>query len=318
MRNINTCFASAAALATFILGSSPAEALVVRGWVSGHGNDVAGCGAPTNACRTLQYTHDNIVSAGGEIDILDPAGYGTLIITKAISVVNDGVGTAGVQAASGNAITINAGPADVIRLKGLNIEGLNTATVGIQFNTGASMTVEDCTVKDFSAAQLLITPHISGNSSFYVTNSRFEHGGVGGVGIKFDPVIATGGVQATLQHIEVIGEDTGVSITTQDAGNSVSSIIVISDSVLANNTSNGILHSAGAIALSELTVRNSVMSNSPVAIHTKTNGRTLVQRSTFVGNGQMFLEESSGINGSLGDNVGFDSRGSAPMAVSSF
>ena len=80
-----------------------------RAWVSGKGIDQAGCGAPTSPCRSLQYVHDNIIVDGGEIDILDPAGYGAIVITKAISIVNDGVGTAGVQATSGNAITVTGG-----------------------------------------------------------------------------------------------------------------------------------------------------------------------------------------------------------------
>jgi hypothetical protein len=33
-------------------------------------------------------------AAGGEIDVLDPASYGMVTITKAISIVNDGVGAA--------------------------------------------------------------------------------------------------------------------------------------------------------------------------------------------------------------------------------
>ena len=49
--------------------ASPAQALSNRAWVSGHGTDVAGCGAPTSPCRSLQYVHDNIVGAGGEIDV---------------------------------------------------------------------------------------------------------------------------------------------------------------------------------------------------------------------------------------------------------
>src|SRR5271155_4981612 len=94
---------------SLLISAAPAQAATVRAWVSGRiGSDVASCGAPVTPCRTLQYTHDNVVAAGGEIDILDPAGYGTINITKSISIVNDGVGTAGVQANTGNAITINA------------------------------------------------------------------------------------------------------------------------------------------------------------------------------------------------------------------
>src|SRR5471032_915995 len=99
-----------AATIILLVACGPACASSNRAWVSGHGVDQVGCGAPTAPCRSLQYAHDNIVAPGGEIDILDPAGYGAVTITKAISIVNDGVGTAGVQASQGEAINIQAGP----------------------------------------------------------------------------------------------------------------------------------------------------------------------------------------------------------------
>src|SRR5579883_2332429 len=101
--------------------AAPAHALVGRAWVSGHGADAAGCGAPTNPCRTFQFVLSNILAPGGEIDVLDPAGYGPMTINFAVNIINDGVGTAGVQQATAgqNAITINAGPNDKINLKGL-------------------------------------------------------------------------------------------------------------------------------------------------------------------------------------------------------
>ena len=62
--------------------ASPALALNARTWISGHGADQAGCGPVASPCRTLQYAHDQ-TSPGGEIDVLDPAGYGSLIIESA-------------------------------------------------------------------------------------------------------------------------------------------------------------------------------------------------------------------------------------------
>jgi hypothetical protein len=100
----------AGTLLSLSLAAAPAEAqTAARAWVSGLGTDAAGCGAVTAPCRTPQYAFTNIVAASGEIDILDPAGYGSITINH-ISIVNDGVGTAGMLApAGGNAITINAG-----------------------------------------------------------------------------------------------------------------------------------------------------------------------------------------------------------------
>jgi hypothetical protein len=63
---------------------------------------------------------------GGEIDVLDPAGYGAVTIAKAISIVNDGVGVAAIGAATGNGVTIKAGAGDSVHLRGLTIDGLGS------------------------------------------------------------------------------------------------------------------------------------------------------------------------------------------------
>ena len=126
-----------ATLVAFTLNAAPANALVNRAWVSGHGTDAAGCGAPTNPCRSFQYVHDNIIAGGGEIDALDGADYGAITITKALSIVGDGTLAAVEQPNAGqNAITINASLTDAVHLRGLTIDGLGVATNGIVFDGG--------------------------------------------------------------------------------------------------------------------------------------------------------------------------------------
>src|SRR5262249_14258132 len=126
--------ASLAVVFVYSLHAAPAQA-ASRAWVSSTGVDQPGCGPVTSPCRTPQYAHDNVVAAGGEIDFLDPGGYGTITITKGVSLINDGVGTTGMLAPSGiNAITINAGPSDAIQLRGLTIEGAGVGLNGVLFN----------------------------------------------------------------------------------------------------------------------------------------------------------------------------------------
>src|SRR5471032_3621638 len=115
---IVTVFAVGLALAS-MLSTAPSQAQNGRSFVSGHGSDAAACtlAAP---CRTLAHAL-SLTNAGGEIDVLDPAGYGSLTIDRAISIVNDGVGTAGVIVPSGGVgITINAGSNDDVSLRGLS------------------------------------------------------------------------------------------------------------------------------------------------------------------------------------------------------
>src|SRR5262245_64834593 len=99
-----TFTAIAASLLAFSLIPDPAQAQN-RVFVAAQGSDANPCSFAL-PCRTFQHAHD-VVAVKGEIDVLDPAGYGALNITKSISI--QGHGFAGISASSGNAITINAG-----------------------------------------------------------------------------------------------------------------------------------------------------------------------------------------------------------------
>src|SRR5215813_9505922 len=98
-----------AATTTCSLNVTSAEAQATRVFVSGGGSDNNAC-TITKPCRNFQAAH-NAVAPGGEIDVLDPAGYGTLTITKAIAI--QGHGIAGITAPSGLiGITIRAAATD--------------------------------------------------------------------------------------------------------------------------------------------------------------------------------------------------------------
>ena len=126
-------------LATLLVPVLPAPAQAAppsRVFVAAQGSDANPC-TFAQPCRTFQHAHDT-VAANGEIDVLDPAGYGALTITKSISI--QGHGFAGLAAPSGAGITINAGSTDSINLRGLLIDGVGTGASGIVFGTGASQT----------------------------------------------------------------------------------------------------------------------------------------------------------------------------------
>src|ERR1051326_1536526 len=112
--------ALAATLLACAFNSTTASAQSTRVFVAAQGSDGNACtfAAP---CRTFQHAHD-VVAAGGEIDVLDPAGYGALTITKSISI--QGHGFSGISVPSGaTGVTINAGATDKINLNGLILDG---------------------------------------------------------------------------------------------------------------------------------------------------------------------------------------------------
>src|SRR5258706_7730815 len=84
--------------------ASVSQAQATRTWVSGVGDDVNPC-SRTAPCKTFAGAISKTF-INGEIDCLDPGGFGTVVITKSITL--DGSGTFGSILASGlNGITIN-------------------------------------------------------------------------------------------------------------------------------------------------------------------------------------------------------------------
>src|ERR1700688_2150375 len=75
----------------------PAAAQATRTWVSGVGDDVTPC-SRTAPCKTFPGAIVK-TAAGGEIDVLDPGGFGAVTITKAITIASEGVGEAGILVA---------------------------------------------------------------------------------------------------------------------------------------------------------------------------------------------------------------------------
>src|ERR1700686_606026 len=159
---IAAVLAFGAALPTF-----PAQAQNARSFVSSTGSDANTCtlAAP---CRSFAGAYAK-TNAGGEIDVLNTAGYGPLTITGAISIVNDG-GTASILVPSGGiGFTITAGASDAVSLRGLTFEGAGVGQTGILFNTGQSLTIENCVLRHVTGDGIDFLPNATSN--LFVSNT---------------------------------------------------------------------------------------------------------------------------------------------------
>ena len=203
--------------------------------MSGHGVDQAGCGAPATApCRSLQYAHDNAVNAGGEIDILDPAGYGAITITKSVSIVNEGVGTAGVQASSGDAISINAGSNDAIYLRGLNVDGLSYAGAhGVNVTSARYVMIDHCVVRHFNSIGIAVQPAASG-IDFVLRDTTIADNLSQGLYIA--PSASNASVRATADRIAVLGSGLE-GVMADGAGTTGAVTLSLSNSLVSHNSS---------------------------------------------------------------------------------
>jgi hypothetical protein len=86
---------------------------------------------------------------GGEINVLDPGGYGAVTITKSISIISVGF-EAGVLVSGTNGIVVNVASTDKVLLEGLDIEGLGTGLNGITVIGGGRTTIRKCSIRNFT------------------------------------------------------------------------------------------------------------------------------------------------------------------------
>jgi Right handed beta helix region len=190
-----------------VLSAAPAQALSLRTFVSGHGSDGNNCSFVT-PCRSFATAFANTV-AGGEIYVLDTSGYGPLTIDKAISIVNDGVGTSSILVPSGGiGITINAGANDAINLRGLNIEGGGTGATGITFNSGKSLTITNCVIRHVTVDGIDFVPDQSPNSRLAVSRTIVSDNGATGIFVK--PFNVSTAVSVTINNVEANNNTDGI------------------------------------------------------------------------------------------------------------
>jgi hypothetical protein len=218
-----------AMLLTLIVAALATPAQAQRVFVSGHGLDTNPC-TVTQPCRNFQRAHD-IAPANAEIDVLDPAGYGPLIITKGISIQAHGFGGITLSGA-GAAITISVTTSDPVTLNGLLLDGGGTGgEFGIYITSGSSVQILNSVVRHFSygiydgtttiGSNLLIEDTVASDSTGY--------------GIVVVP-INSGTIKATLSRITANHNNTGVI----NYGNAT-----IANSVISNNGLYGLICEVG-------------------------------------------------------------------------
>ena len=196
----------AVTIGLIVLASSAplAHAQATRTWVSGVGDDANPC-SRTAPCKTFAGAISK-TAAGGEINVLDPGGFGGVTITKSITISSEGF-EAGVLVSGTNAIIINAATTDAVVLRGLDIEGLGTGLVGIKVLGGlGSLHVEKCTINNFRGSNgsgIEIAPTVAGTTLVFIKDTIVRRNGQGvGGGIRFSPGVGVT-VKGSLDNVRM-------------------------------------------------------------------------------------------------------------------
>jgi hypothetical protein len=234
-----------AVLSLPLLGAAPARTSSLATFVSGKGTDTGTCASPAAPCRSSKFALGQ-TSPGGEIKALDPADYGAVTITKSISLT--GVEGAGINSASGDHITINAGPDDTINLSHLTLDGFKTAGNGIALNSGGPLTITHCIVRNFASQGIRLLP--TGLTKFLIGDTLVSDNL--GTAIAIAPQGA-GSTQGTLDHVSANKNGQGITVT-GFATSGVPIDVPVVDSMVTDNSigfgvgPRGLLRLAGSAA----------------------------------------------------------------------
>jgi hypothetical protein len=273
--------------------ATPAFAQATRTWVSGVGDDVNPC-SRTAPCKTFAGAISK-TAANGEINAIDPGGFGSLTITKSITVDGNGA-HASILSANTNGFIIN-GAGIVVTLRNLSINGAGTAAGnGIRILNAAAVNIDNVTITGLggtgTAGRGIAIETSAADVRVSVTNSRLYN-------------IANHGIVSAPTAGNVILDVDRTQILRGGAGGIVligSTRASISNSVLSS-------HGSGAgLALEQATatanVANTVISNNGVGIANGTGGAstTRLYGSTVTGNVDQGLLIASGSILSYGTN----------------
>jgi hypothetical protein len=296
----------AVAISAFALCfGTPTHAQLARTWVASTGNDANPC-SQAAPCRTLAGALPR-TNAGGEINILAPGDYGAVTINKAISVIYDSGGLAGVTA-----ITISAGAGDAVYLRGLSIEGLGTGFRGIYFTAGKSLIVQNCVIRHFTGDGIRFQPRAS--SVLAISDTLVADNGASGI---FVTASGSGVVKAALDRVRLYNNNSGLYVN----GNASTGVIdvTVADGVAARNTLSGFgAESSTSHARTSLFLIRAVSAHNGTGILAAgVNAFVRSAQSTVTGNSVGWAAGSGGTLWTYGDSYidGNITDGGTPPAI---
>lgn len=223
MNKIKFAFQAFALVGLFFAFSTLANAQATRTWVSGVGDDVNPC-SRTAPCKTFAGAISK-TATNGEINCLDPAGYGTINITKSITI--DCEDTQGSILAAGTTGVIVNGASIDVHLRGISINGAATGIncVRVLGSGTVRLTMDEIVCAGFTTHGVSIETS-SGSSKVVIWNSSFKD--IAGNGIN-SFVTGTGSTTVAVDSSLFTSCGVGVNL-------GVASVGSVQDSTVTNNT----------------------------------------------------------------------------------
>jgi hypothetical protein len=269
MKNLKTSLRTLAVAVAFVLGLSAfAEAQATRTWVSGVGDDVNPC-SRTAPCKTFAGAISK-TATNGEINCLDPAGYGAVTVTKSITIdCEDTQGS--ILAAGTNGVIVNitsaADAKKAFKIRGVSINGAGTGINGIRILAANTVVVDEAIIDGFTQHGISIetttgTPKISVDASGIRSNA----------GNGINSFVSGGSVTLAVSNSRINNTATGVNLSNN------TNATVFSSTVSGNTT--------GLLAFNAtLGVIGSNISHNTTGITASTSGTVRISGNQITNNG---------------------------------
>jgi len=281
----------------FFAFTSPSFAQATRTWVSGVGDDVNPC-SRTAPCKTFAGAISK-TAANGEINCLDPGGFGAVTITKSISI--DCTGTLGSILNSGtngivvnDSLTTSPGTIEVI-IRGLTIDGGGSLAGinGIRFISGRSLVLHDLFIQNENGQNgILVEPSTA--VEFYAENVTITDGGFG---ILLQPSGASGTVLATLRNVRAQNNSNAGLLVSPRA------TAVVDKSSFSGNVTGIFANATGGTAATVMLNDSIISGNNTLGLRANgANARIRVANSVITANQTGLSLTNGGIINSYGTN----------------
>ena len=263
-----TGFQLFAAVAILFVFSAISDAQATRTWVSGVGDDANPC-SRTAPCKTFAGTISK-TATNGEINCIDPGGFGAVTITKSITIDCTEVSSS-ILSSLVNGVIINiTSAADLlktVRLRGISINGAGTGINGIRVLSANSVFIEDVIIDGFTQHGISVETSV-GNTKFVIDRATVSNN----LGNGFNTFII-GGASATLSvnnslfAVNNIGFNLSQSVKT-----------TFQNSII-NGNNTGVLVNTG-----ELGMTNCQISGNNVGVQAGSGGTIRMSNNSVIGN----------------------------------
>jgi hypothetical protein len=291
-------------IATFLLSfASIAQAQATRTWVSGVGDDVNPC-SRTAPCKTFAGAISK-TAAGGEIDALDPGGFGAVTLTKSVTIDGtNGAGFGSILSSGVNGVNVNDSASGspntiIVTLRNLSINGAGTTLglSGINFTSGKAVHVEHCQIFNFSVNGITMNVNNTGGSLLHVEDTSIYNVNQGirvnNAGTGFAVAIIDG---ANISQITG-SNASGVRLENNGSAEIRDSVITFA---LNGSTANGVnITTANGTA----SIINTQISRCLIGINIAAGSTNRITHSQVILNGVGVQFAGGGILRSFGDNV---------------